>query len=154
MTQGAALRIPVATPRMRDGDCDGNISTHSLSDADHSFLGENDADWAGIAIAGPGDVDGDGLADLLVGAAFQDEGGEDAGKAYLFLACALPHVCQLRQQDWIQSGAIADRHIGTRDGSTTDAQAHTAQNHRSRRLAVAIQRDCTFKHKVVSDGAS
>ena len=84
---------------MRDGDCDGNISTHSLSDADHSFLGENDADWAGIAIAGPGDVDGDGLADLLVGAAFQDEGGEDAGKAYLFLARSLGSEQGLRLED-------------------------------------------------------
>jgi hypothetical protein len=96
---GSCTENPDGDTPMRDGDCDGNISTHSLSDADHSFLGENDADWAGIAIAGPGDVDGDGLADLLVGAAFQDEGGEDAGKAYLFLARSLGSASDLRLED-------------------------------------------------------
>ncbi|MBN1335229.1 MAG: FG-GAP repeat protein [Deltaproteobacteria bacterium] len=32
-----------------------------------------------------GDVDGDGLDDVLIGARNEDRGGEDAGAAYLLL---------------------------------------------------------------------
>jgi hypothetical protein len=33
-----------------------------------------------------GDVNGDGLDDVLLGAPYSDDGGSDAGKAYLLLA--------------------------------------------------------------------
>lgn len=39
----------------------------------------------GTAVAGAGDVNGDGVDDLLVGAPFEDAGGTDRGRAYLFL---------------------------------------------------------------------
>jgi hypothetical protein len=40
----------------------------------------------GVSAAGPGDVDGDGIPDALVGAPFDDDGAPDAGAAYvLFL---------------------------------------------------------------------
>jgi hypothetical protein len=38
----------------------------------------------GHHVSGAGDVDGDGYADVLVGAPSNDAGGEDAGRAYLF----------------------------------------------------------------------
>lgn len=45
-----------------------------------------DGDYFGIAAAGLGDVDGDGIADLAVGAFLDDTGGADRGAAYvLFL---------------------------------------------------------------------
>ncbi len=52
----------------------------SLADADTRLLGESMSDSAGSALAGLGDVDGDGLDDLLVGARFHDD-----GVAYLLL---------------------------------------------------------------------
>jgi hypothetical protein len=39
-----------------------------LADADASLLGDEMIEWIGVSLAMPGDVDGDGAADLLVGA--------------------------------------------------------------------------------------
>ena len=55
----------------------------SLSDADATLTGEAMDDLAGKSVSAVGDVDGDGLADLLVGAAGNDEGSDGAGAAYL-----------------------------------------------------------------------
>ncbi len=45
--------------------------------------GELEFDQAGAAVAGAGDVNGDGLADLLVGAPLADPSGNDSGRAYV-----------------------------------------------------------------------
>jgi len=54
------------------------------------YTGEADNDWAGGSVAGAGDVNGDGYADLLIGAAYNDDNGSDAGAAYLVLGSATP----------------------------------------------------------------
>ena len=46
-------------------------------------MGLKGYDWAGQAIAGNGDADGDGLFDVLVGAPGNDQGNEGAGQVYL-----------------------------------------------------------------------
>jgi len=56
-----------------------------LSDADASFLGEDSDDAAGYSVAMAGDMDGDGLGDLLVGAPYNGEFGMQAGQVYLIL---------------------------------------------------------------------
>ncbi|MFT4626299.1 MAG: hypothetical protein ACI8PZ_004976 [Myxococcota bacterium] len=58
---------------------------HSLAEAASKLVGESRGDLAGVSVAGVGDVSGDGLADVLIGARYDDEGGEDAGAAYLVL---------------------------------------------------------------------
>ncbi len=57
----------------------------SLSTADARLFGESAGDRAGSAVAGAGDVDGDGFDDLLVGAPESTLGGTDSGAAYLVL---------------------------------------------------------------------
>ena len=64
-------------------------SSLSLADADYTFTGENEGDYAAYSVASAGDVDGDGKADLLVGVAGNDDRGDGAGKAYLILGGAL-----------------------------------------------------------------
>ena len=51
-----------------------------LATAEAMFVGEHEADQAGSAVAAAGDVDGDGHADLLVGAVGEASGG---GAVYL-----------------------------------------------------------------------
>ena len=67
----------------------GSTSSLDLSDADYIFTGENRGDIAGYSVSGAGDVDGDGKADLLVGAAGNDEQGDTTGKTYLILGAGL-----------------------------------------------------------------
>ncbi|HKB15015.1 MAG TPA: integrin alpha, partial [Planctomycetota bacterium] len=51
-----------------------------------AFVGANDLDRAGQALAGAGDVNGDGTLDLLIGAPYWDDpAGADEGRAYLIL---------------------------------------------------------------------
>ncbi|MBN1335205.1 MAG: FG-GAP repeat protein [Deltaproteobacteria bacterium] len=58
--------------------------TVDLSLADAKLVGERSSDQAGYSVSA-GDVDGDGVEDILVGALRADTGGKDAGAAYLVL---------------------------------------------------------------------
>ncbi len=55
----------------------------TVADADASFWGEAAGDRAGASVAAAGDVDGDGIADLILGAVEESTGGTWAGAAYV-----------------------------------------------------------------------
>ena len=73
----------------------GSISEIDLSLADYSFIGENDNDLSGYSISSAGDIDGDGLDDILIGAYRNDAGGSNAGKSYLFLGSSLGSISEI-----------------------------------------------------------
>ncbi len=68
-----------------DNDCDGTSNgcglggTASLSTANAQLRGDASNDYAGGAVSGLGDVDGDGLNDLAVGSFGADDGGSASG---------------------------------------------------------------------------
>ncbi|MFX0204976.1 MAG: integrin alpha [Candidatus Hodarchaeota archaeon] len=56
-----------------------------LDQSNASFIGETESDWFGWDISGAGDVDNNGLDDLLIGAP-ENIFDSNRGKAYLFLS--------------------------------------------------------------------
>ena len=65
----------------------GGVSgTFDLSSADTKLYGTETNEYAGWSVSSAGDVNNDGLSDLLVGAHLGSTGGEEAGGAYIVLA--------------------------------------------------------------------
>lgn len=58
-------------------------ANRDLADADGVLQGEGFGDLAGYSVAGAGDVDADGYADIVIGAPHNDAGATDGGAAYL-----------------------------------------------------------------------
>lgn len=59
--------------------------TMDLADPDVLLLAQDDLSQVGSSIAAPGDLDGDGTCDLLVGASYYGERSEDLGRGAAFL---------------------------------------------------------------------
>ena len=72
-----------------DGSMDGQVD---LSEVSPAIEGEITSSYAGASVAGAGDVDGDGQADLLVGDVADDAVGERTGAAYVLLGPILDDV--------------------------------------------------------------
>ncbi len=62
----------------------------ALAEAQTDLLAEAADDNFGWSVAGAGDVNGDGIDDLIVGAIYNDSAAKDAGKAYVYLGGARP----------------------------------------------------------------
>ncbi len=61
----------------------------SFAEMETSFVGEETTDSAGYSAIGVGDVNGDGIDDIVIGSLTNNEGGSGAGQAYLVLGDSL-----------------------------------------------------------------
>lgn len=69
--------------------CGGDAPWRELALADVSFNAEARNDELGLALGSAGDLDGDGLAEVVVAAPGNDAVAEGAGRAYLFYGSGL-----------------------------------------------------------------
>jgi hypothetical protein len=107
---------------LTDRDCVDGLSEYSLALSDYGILGENPDDHAASSVSSAGDVDGDGLDDILVGASKNDEAGWDAGKAYLILGASLSNSSEisLSLADYFFVGEDSDDEAGSSVSSAGD----------------------------------
>ena len=75
------------------GKTSGWTMNTNLSASDASFWGEDAKDYSGYSVAGAGDVNGDGYDDLLIGAYYNDDGGNHSGQTYLILGKVSGWIC-------------------------------------------------------------
>jgi hypothetical protein len=85
--------------------------TVSLASATHALLGVAAEDEASSSLAGIGDTDGDGLADIAVGARGVDAGGADAGAVYVVTELT-PGVSSLASATAVLSGEGDGAEVG------------------------------------------
>ena len=100
-------------------------ATIRLDDADYLFMGEAKEDSSGRSLS-PGDVDGDGLGDVLIGAYRNGRGGHGTGTSYLFLGANLPPPPAVLQLGTDQDFLLRGEHPNDRSGrylTTADIDA-------------------------------
>ncbi|MEY3005214.1 MAG: hypothetical protein RLZZ491_2390, partial [Pseudomonadota bacterium] len=81
------LAADLAAIDAQDGVQDGVILLGQVAGTggSYQFNGALAGDRSGFSVASAGDVDGDGVADLIIGARFADGGGLTSGETYLVL---------------------------------------------------------------------
>lgn len=84
--------------------------------ADVILTGGAADDRFGVSVAGAGDINGDGFSDVIVGAYFNDAGGTNAGRAYVYYGGMAMNTIA----DVILTGGVADDRFGTSVAGAAD----------------------------------
>ncbi len=97
-----------------DDNCDGVVDVHTLAAAHSKMLGEASGDWAGANVAGVGDVNADGYADIGISAWYSDASANNAGSLYVVLGPVAPGEWSLAYADVRLSGESAGDNLSRR----------------------------------------
>ena len=91
-------------------------AVRSVAEASYNFIGEADNDWSGMAVGPAGDMDRDGLTDLVIGSMGHSRPGtEQVGRSYLFYAKNVePGSHSVAEADHIFDGVSAWEQSGYR----------------------------------------
>ena len=90
------------------------------------IMGDSAGDWAGVSVSDAGDVNGDGLDDVIIGAVAGSQGGLYSGQAYVIFGApgkdrAQVHLSALGSQEgFILQGANANDFTGRQVSSAGD----------------------------------
>jgi len=99
----------------------------SLADADARLTGGAIGDSAGSAVAGPGDVDGDGYDELFIGSPWAEGTTANAGNASLFYG-PVSGTAAISDADLILYGEASLNRAGTSVGGAGDVNEDGAQD--------------------------
>ena len=93
------------------GPLSGSYDLSTLRSGDARLIGENALDEAGSALWGAGDLDGDGIDDLLVAARFNDRAASNAGAVYVNFG-PVSGSFNLSASDRVYTGEAASDELG------------------------------------------
>ncbi len=105
----------------KDNDCDGIAEgcawegQYASEDVQYAVIASDEAGtWVGKDVAIPGDLDGDGLADLVIGAPYAEEAGgaKDAGSVSFFTGPLEQGEQALSDADGAWFGAASNDNVG------------------------------------------
>lgn len=88
------------------------------------FGGESEDDDAGFSVGAAGDVNGDGIDDIIIGADSADSNGEDSGSSYVVFGSQLPFPAMIPLASL--DGSNGFRLDGTASGDTSGWQVNDA----------------------------
>lgn len=100
-----------------------NVKLATLGSRGFRIDGVGTADFDSVSLAGPGDVNGDGFADVLIGASEADSNGFNSGSAYVVFGSASPanlKLAALGSRGFRMDGAATTDNAGDSVGSAGD----------------------------------
>ncbi|WP_415380968.1 hypothetical protein [Halosimplex sp. TS25] len=96
---GTQPEAPADAAPIQESSQSGYEGTINLTDADVKYAGEGTSDTAGWTVSEAGDVNGDGVDDLIIGAPRNDSAGPNSGAAYIVYGPADPGEVNLSDAD-------------------------------------------------------
>jgi len=107
---------------VRGSDLSDGPGDYQLADFPIAFTGQMESEEAGHAVAPGGDIDGDGLDDLMICGYRNDDPVTDVGRVYVVLGASLsePGVRSLATADLTFVGEAEDNRLGHSIGAAGD----------------------------------
>jgi len=136
---GARVYLSNVTPKATDKNSGAFVGCGGFV-----IQGDVDHDWAGMEVASAGDVNGDGLADLLVVAPFADRNGGSSGSVYV--------VYGRTETNAVNLSALANKQGGFRINGACANDVLGLDSYLFGAAGIWEYRAIWVKHNVVSSG--